>query len=248
MHRKLDWDYSQLAAHYDKRADYNPIALDRLVDDIGLRPGSRIADIGAGTAKLAAPLARRKYIVDAVEPNDEMRHLGIANTHGLEVVWHEGTGEATGLPDGSFDLVTFGSSFNVVDQAKSLVEVARILRPRGWMACMWNHRDLDDAIQAAVEATIGAAIANYRYGTRREDPTPVIEATRLFAPVRQIVERFAVDMRVADYVAAWRSHATLRRQAGNQFAAIIDQIQKRLGGTSKLTVPYHTRLWYARLQ
>jgi ubiquinone/menaquinone biosynthesis C-methylase UbiE len=244
---KVDWDYSSFAANYDKRADYSPDALDRLASDIGLRPGGRIADLGAGTAKLAAALARRAYVVDAVEPNDEMRRFGVANTRGLAVTWHEGTGEVTGLPDHSFDLVTFGSSFNVVDQAKTLVEVARILKPRGWMACMWNHRDLEDATQAAVEATISAAIPGYRYGTRREDPTPVIDASQLFAPVRHIVERFTVDVATDDYVAAWRSHATLGRQAGDKFASIIDHIQKQVGNAPTLTVPFRTRLWYAQL-
>ena len=30
---------------------------------------------------------------------------------------------------------------------ETLKEVARILTPDGWFACLWDHRDLDDPLQ-----------------------------------------------------------------------------------------------------
>jgi ubiquinone/menaquinone biosynthesis C-methylase UbiE len=69
------------------------------------------------------------------------------NTKGTNVVWTEGVGEATGLQTSSVYAVFYGSSFNVMDQDKALKEAARILRPTGWLVCMWNHRDLTDMLQ-----------------------------------------------------------------------------------------------------
>lgn len=242
----VTWDYTDLAAHYDKRADYSEAALEQLFLAAALRPGAPVADIGAGTGKLAAPLARRGFIVSAVEPNAAMRGFGVSNTKDLAVTWTEGTGEQTGLPSGRFDMATFGSSFNVVDQKRALVEAARILKPHGRLACMWNHRDLDDPHQAAVEAVIRREIPDYRYGSRRDDPGPVISASGLFGPVQIVEERFIVVVPVADYVEAWRSHGTLQRQAGSRFGAVIARIENALPITGDLSVPYFTRIWHAR--
>jgi SAM-dependent methyltransferase len=174
-----------------------------------------------------------------------MRAFGIRNTASLDVAWTKGTGECTGLASGGFDLVTFGSSFNVVDQAKALAEAARILSPAGSLACMWNHRDLEDPLQARIEAIIRNEIPGYEYGRRRQDPTPVIDASGLFGTVGAIEELFVVEVPRADYVEAWRSHATLRRQAGARFAAIVEAIERALDDITSLATPYFTRIWYA---
>lgn len=242
---EVNWDYTELAAYYDKRADYSAKALDRLYATTRMASGARVADIGAGTGKLAVPLARRGLVVFAVEPNAAMRGFGIRNSHGLRVRWIDGTGEHTGLPTSAFQLATFGSSFNVVDQQRALVEAARILTSEGWFACMWNHRDLDDDLQAEVEAIIREELPEYNYGARRQDPTPIIGASGLFEPVEAVEERFVVKVPPTDYVKAWRSHATLQRQAGARFSVIIARIEQALGSKDSLSVPYFTRLWLA---
>ena len=242
----VTWDYTELAGHYDKRAEYSARALDRLLAAFPLQAGAPIADIGAGTGKLAVPLARRGLRVSAVEPNAAMRAYGARNSEDLSVVWSEGTGERTGLPSGAFDLVTFGSSFNVVDQAQALAEAARILKRSGGFACMWNHRDLDDPLQARIEAMILAEIPDYSYGKRRQDPTPVIDASRLFSAVGAIEERFIVQQLAAEYVGAWRSHGTLQRQAGTKFGRIVEMIEREVGADDTIAVPYYTRIWHSR--
>ncbi len=242
----VSWDYSDLAAHYDKRADYSPKAIDGLLSAIAIDHMATVADIGAGTGKLALPLAHRGCRVFAIEPNAAMRGYGIQNTAGLDVAWGEGTGEETGLPPGAFDLATFGSSFNVVDQIKALNEVARILKPLGQIACMWNHRDLRDPVQADVETLIRQEIPGYDYGSRRQDPTSLIAASALFGQVCTIEERFVVGVPTADYIEAWRSHGTLQRQAGSKFTAVIAKIEIAVGQVETLSVPYFTRIWYAQ--
>jgi ubiquinone/menaquinone biosynthesis C-methylase UbiE len=242
----VTWDYTELAAHYDLRADYCSTAIDRLLSSVGVKSGTSVADVGAGTGKLALPLARRGCIVTAVEPNLEMRKYGVRNTQGLNVTWSRGTAEKTGLPSGQFRLATFGSSFNVVDRAKALAEVDRLLTSDGWIACLWNHRDLQDPLQAKIEGIIRQQIPQYDYGTRREDPTAVMTASGLFSSVMKIEEPFIVSVSGADYIEAWRSHATLHRQAGKNFSVIIAQIAAAISQRTSLTIPYVTRIWYAQ--
>jgi ubiquinone/menaquinone biosynthesis C-methylase UbiE len=244
---KTAWDYTTLAKYYDKRAEYASDAIDRMVQEAGVTRDTLVADIGAGTGKLTVQLLRRGLNVVAVEPNDEMRKFGIQNTQGQTVKWIEGTGEKTTLRDHSVGLATFGSSFNVTDRALTLKEVKRILVKGGWFACMWNHRDLKDPLQAEVERVIHSEVAEYSYGTRREDQTEVIKSSGLFQAVRRIEGSVVHEISTEDYVEAWKSHATLARQAGEKFSKVIKAIKKVVAGRNTISVPYTTRIWYARL-
>lgn len=243
---KVEWDYSERAASYDKRADYSADALRSLFKAIGAQSDWQVADIGAGTGKLSVPLARSGLTVHAVEPNDNMRSFGVRNTRNLSVTWYDGTGEQTGLPENSFQSAFFGSSFNVVDQNAALRECARILVPNGWFICMWNHRDLTDFIQASIEKIIQNHIPEYDYGLRRENPALTIEASGLFGTVSYTEGRFSARMNKQDVIEAWKSHATVARQAGNRFNDIIDDIQALLAEQETLDVPYATRIWFAQ--
>jgi len=246
---KTAWDYTALADAYLKRPDYSGAAIDALLAHAGVGAGARVCDIGAGAAHLTLELAARGLAVTAVEPNDAMRRNGTARTAKLPAVqWREGTGEATGEPAGAFELVTFGSSFNVTDRPAALRESARILKDRGWFACLWNHRDLEDPLQAGIEKVIAQQVPGYGYGVRREDQTAVIDASGLFETVHRLEGRVEHRQSKADCVEAWRSHATLQRQAGERFEAVIAAIQRLLDATpgAQITVPYTTRIWMAR--
>lgn len=246
MTTSTEWDYSVLAAHYDNRADYCGETLSAMLTLTGLRGGVTVADIGAGTGKLSIPLARAGLLVRAVEPNDAMRSFGIRNCEGMAVTWTEGSGEATGLPDASVSAAFFGSSFNVVDRTKALPECRRIVQPRGWLVCMWNHRVLTDTLQAEIEAVIHDRIPGYSYGSRRADPTPDLEDSNLFDVIHPLEGRFVAPIARTDFMDAWRSHATLQRQAGEDFADVLDAIEKVVPEADIFNVPYETRLWAAR--
>jgi len=246
---KTEWDYTELANAYLQRPDYANEALERIFAIAGLKAGDRVCDIGAGVAHLTLPLAHKGFVVDAVEPNDAMRANGIKRTADLaNVSWSEGTGEATGRPSGIYDFVSFGSSFNACDRAQALRETWRLLKPSKWFTCLWNHRDLDTPVQAKIEKIIKSNIANYTYGTRREDQTEVIAASGLFEHIQSVEGHIVHSCPVETVVEAWRSHATLQRQAGDAFPAIIEEIASFLRGlgSSSIDIPYTTHAWVAQ--
>ena len=246
---KVSWDYTEHASHYDKRADYSCDAIKNLLKAIGCAPSRPVADIGAGTGKLTKELLKRGLAVSSVEPNNAMRTIGIQNTKGESATWSVGTGEATGLPTSSVFAVFFGSSFNVVDQSLALSEVSRILVPHGWFACMWNHRDLEDPIQREIESVIKSSIPAYSYGSRREDPTNIINTSGQFSTTKSIEGSFVWKMPKSDIIVAWKSHATLKRQAGSdsEFNNIIRKIASYLEKLPEIIdVPYTTRIYFAQ--
>ncbi|MDC0307427.1 class I SAM-dependent methyltransferase [bacterium] len=248
---KTNWNYTELADAYLQRPDYADSAIDTMLKVSGAEKGDHFCDVGAGVAHLTLMLAKRGLDVVAVEPNDAMRANGIKRTENMPgVQWHEGTGEDTGQQSQAFDMVTFGSSFNVCDRERALKETARILKPRGWFACMWNHRQLEDPIQSQIEAIIKEKVKGYGYGTRREDQTVVIDASGLFGPVVHLDSRVMHEQTLDECIKAWRSHATLERQAGPDFGAVVTAIETHLKSLNikVIQIPYSTNIWVAQLR
>tara|TARA_B100000900_G_C20568688_1_gene712246 strand:- start:336 stop:1076 length:741 start_codon:yes stop_codon:yes gene_type:complete len=244
---KTNWDYTKRAATYDKRANYSEVAINKLLKNLKVTNNDIIADIGAGTGKLTIPLLNKGLNTICVEPNNNMRDIGIKNTKNFSVRWVEGTGENTGLDNDSVDFAFFGSSFNVLDQKKTLKEVKRILKTEGAFACMWNHRDLNDATQREIEKIIKNFIPGYNYGNRRENPQDIIMDSKLFSSVSKIEENFSIKMSTKDIIQAWESHETLARQAKKNFKKIIIEIKRFLENDDFHDVPYSTKIWYAHL-
>ncbi|EQA61285.1 class I SAM-dependent methyltransferase [Leptospira alexanderi] len=247
---KTEWDYTKLADAYLKRPDYSDAAVDSMLKIFGLTSG-KVCDVGAGVAHLTIMLAERGFEVSAVEPNDAMRANGMKRTLNMKNVnWFEGTGEQTNQSDKTFDFVTFGSSFNVCDRLLALKETARILKPKGWFACMWNHRRFDDPIQSQIEAIIKSYVSHYDYGTRREDQTSIILDSGFFDSAIHLDSMIVHEQTIQECIEAWRSHATLERQAGASFAQIIYSIEDYLKNLkqSKIQIPYSTNIWLAQLK
>lgn len=244
----LTWDYTSLAQSYAGRPPYAEAVIDEIVSLAGVEPGDRVCDVGAGTGHMSVHLVGRGLAVDAVEPNAAMRGVGRERLAGAPVEWFEARAEETGRPDGAYPLVTFGSSFNVVERELALAEAARILQRPGCVALLWNHRDLDDPLQAEIEAVIAARIPGYDYGYRRSDPSRDIEASGLFHVPRRLTATVRHEVDADEWVEAWRSHATLTRQAGDRLERIVDEIAARVATAQdrgRLAVSYTTRCWVA---
>jgi SAM-dependent methyltransferase len=100
-----------------------------------------VADVAAGTGLLTEIFLENGNPVIAVEPNAAMRAVCEqlkAEHPRLRCV--DGTAEATGLADGSVEMVTVGQAMHWFDLEKTRVEFARVLRPGGWCVVIYNHR------------------------------------------------------------------------------------------------------------
>jgi len=143
--------FASAADVYERaRPSYPQDAIDWLVSQTGLGPGSTVGDLGAGTGKLTRLLLPTEARVVAVEPIAEMR----AHIAGAEVV--DGTAEAIPLPDRSADVVTVAQAFHWFDHDRALPEIHRVLRNPGSLVLVWNMRDLNDPLQRGVEDLLRA--------------------------------------------------------------------------------------------
>lgn len=122
------------------RPNYPREVFELLSREVPLGRGASVADVGSGTGISARRLAETGATVYAVEPNAAMRAAG----EGDGIVSVDGAAEATTLPDHSVDLVTAFQAFHWFDRAAARREFARILRPEGTAALVWNER-VEDA-------------------------------------------------------------------------------------------------------
>lgn len=126
------------------RPGYPPEVVALLRELTGLSPDWRVADIGSGSGISTAVFLDGGNEVFAVEPNREMREAAearIGSRPGFHSV--DGTAEATGLVTGAVDLVVAAQAFHWFDRDAARREMARILRPDGWVALIWNVRQID---------------------------------------------------------------------------------------------------------
>lgn len=246
---KTDWDYSGMASSYLHRPGYAPEAIAFLLQYTMLPVGSWVCDAGAGTGALSAPLCSKGMRVVGIEPNREMLFFGRRQTVGREnMYWVEAMGEATGLASGTFAMVSFGSSFNVMHRPEILQECRRILKPQGWIACLWNHRDVSDPLQHQVEDLIHTYLPGYQPGIRRSSLFCDLQEGGFFEKVHWKEFAFLARLAKNDWLEAWNSHATLKRQAGSLFPIILAAIQALVEKQPQtiLEIPYRTSVWLAQ--
>lgn len=142
--------FSDRASDYDAhRPSYPSEAIDAIFDGLGEANSLVAVDIGAGTGISSRLLAERGARVFAVEPNEAMRMRGAAHECAGVVEWIDGTGEATGLPNGVADVVLCAQAFHWLDTRMALEEFRRLLKPGGRAALLWNQQDARDPFTKA---------------------------------------------------------------------------------------------------
>ncbi|HEY8456000.1 MAG TPA: class I SAM-dependent methyltransferase [Actinopolymorphaceae bacterium] len=99
-----------------------------------------VLDLAAGTGKLTEVLVGLGVHVMAVEPDTAM--LAELRVRLPDVSALQGRAEAIPLEDASVDAVLVGQAFHWFDREAALPEIARVLRPGGVLAALWNLEDV----------------------------------------------------------------------------------------------------------
>lgn len=136
--------FSSRVENYIKyRPDYPQAIISFLEKECGLASSQAIADIGSGTGKLTGLFLANGNRVIGVEPNREMREAGerwlSAHPHFQSI---DASAEATTLNNQSVDMIVAGQAFHWFDRSKARQEFLRILKPGGWVALIWNDRNI----------------------------------------------------------------------------------------------------------
>jgi len=128
---ELGLSFGNVAETYHRvRPPYSAALLDRAQETLALGASARVLDLAAGTGRLTQELRRRFADVVAVEPDERMRAV-----HGSAL---PGSAEEIPLDDQSVDAVFVGEAFHWFEAEAAIVELARVLPPRGGLAIFWT--------------------------------------------------------------------------------------------------------------
>jgi SAM-dependent methyltransferase len=136
---------SELARSFDRTAEAyergRPGYAEAAIDALDLPADTVVLDLAAGTGKLTRQLVSRVESVIAVEPLDGMR--AVLERVVPEAEAFSGTADAIPLADDAVDAVFVGEAFHWFATAATLAELARVLRPGGTLAILFNQADGD---------------------------------------------------------------------------------------------------------
>lgn len=132
-----------------------------LVEQVGLTPGQRALDLGAGTGTLTLMLKRAQPEADVIGLDGDLEILAIARAKatqsGLAVSFDEGMADALPYPDGSFDRVVSSLVFHHLSREakrRAVGEAFRVLKPGGELhVADWGrpHNTLMQVLAVAVQ-------------------------------------------------------------------------------------------------
>lgn len=208
--------------------------------------GGRVAsviELGAGTGKLTADLVALGHDVLATDPLPEMLRLLNDRLPGVRTA--VAAAEDLPVPDRSVDVVVSAQAFHWFDPARALPEIARVLRPGGQVALVWNDRDE----RIPWVRRLGRVLGSPQEPT---DPTNVLLSSGLFGYVDSTTFRHwqQVDRtRLRDLVRSRSAIATMTQTARSRVLAEVDALYDEYGrGADGMLLPYVTRCYRATVR
>ncbi len=247
--------FGAAAAEYAMhRPDYSIEAVRWAIAPISAPTGRSVQalDIGAGTGKLTAQLASLsvgsgEVSVIAVEPDQAMLAELRRQLPGVTAV--EGRAESIPLPNESVDAVLAGQAAHWFDLDRALPEIARVLRPGGVMAGLWNADDGEIDWVAGLHEASGRRTVVPIGGPSRDDEGMSgwikVIGSRYFWPAEEAEFKHS-QLRTADsLVATLRTHSAFLIMEPTEREAALAKVRDYLAATTQtaageFTLPMRT--------
>ena len=224
------------------RPSYPAAAVAWIVDRCRIGPGAVVCDVAAGTGKLTRLLVPTGARVIAVEPVPEMREQLEATVRGIEAL--DGTAESLPLAAGSVDCITVAQAFHWFDYGRALPELARTIQPGGRLAIIWNVRDVNDPLVAAVNEVMAPFVPTEQ-GVERPWRDP-LETFPAFGEIEERTFEFEQLLDAEGLVERVASISWIARLDDVRREAVLDQI-RQLGSARRapFALPYVTQVFLA---
>jgi ubiquinone/menaquinone biosynthesis C-methylase UbiE len=228
------------------RPQYPLQAIEQLAAEFGLTRASTVLDLAAGTGKLTRQLAPLAHHVIAVDASPAMlaelrRQVPAADARA-------GTAEAIPLPDASVDAVFVGQAFHWFRATEAFEEIARVLRPGGGLALMWNQARWTEAelpwvgrFSALVEPRRVAA-GPFPSGDDRWKE--VLEQSERFAPMQEAWFSHVHRIGIEDFLALVASWSWIANLPHAERGDLLAEIRQLAGEAAVLELPYATEVYW----
>jgi ubiquinone/menaquinone biosynthesis C-methylase UbiE len=230
------------------RPSYPREAVARLVRELGLSAQSTVLDLAAGTGKLTRALLPFVDRVVAVDPSEPM--LDMLRKQLPSVDARVGTAEAIPAPDGSVDAVVVGEAFHWFGTDEACREIARVLRPGGGIALLWN-RARPARFGRPWQAALEALSTPYReaagpFPAEGEQWKRALERTRLFEPLSEAGVDHTHEIGPEGLVALVGSWSWIANLPDEERTALLAKVHALVADQPELSLAYRTELYWTR--
>lgn len=229
------------SAYAQHRPGYPVSAIKWAIEPIAeLKRPLEVLDLGAGTGKLTGPLASlatdsgHVHVV-AVEPDPDMLAELRRQVPGVTAL--AGRAEEIPLPDASVDAVLAGQAAHWFDMDRALPEIARVLRPGGVLAGLWNADDANvDWVRGLHEAsgrrTVVPILGPENQGTENQGTDWLNEAGQhLFWPNEHSTFRHSQIKTAESMVETLRTHSVFLIMEQAEREAVLTDVREFLAAT-----------------
>jgi ubiquinone/menaquinone biosynthesis C-methylase UbiE len=230
VHHAAALGFDRQADAYDRgRPGYPAEAIAFVIETLRIGPDATIVDLAAGTGKITRELVPTGAELIAIEPVAGMREVLSRSLPDIrpDVRVADGTAESLPLDDASVDGVVVAQAFHWFDGPRALAELARVLRPGGRLAVVFNVRDERDPVQAALERVwepYRGDTPTHRTGAWQR----AFEPADRFTPL--VHQAFANDQRVS-------ADQLVDRVVSVSFIAALDEAQRAAVEAEVRTLP-----------
>jgi SAM-dependent methyltransferase len=237
--------FAKGSALYERaRPGYSEESVAHLVTTLAVGPASRVLDIAAGTGKLTRALVASGAAVVGSEPSASMRQIFAEVLPDTPQVGS--TAEQLPFADHTFDAVTVAQAFHWFDAPAALAEMARVLRPGGGLALVWNERDESDPVVAEL-TRISKWDVHQPYPVGM-DFGKVIDASGAFGPVTRRRFPFVQELDRLAFVEQVASRSYIAVLPDDRRTAILDEIAALAARLDEpIPLPYTADTFCARV-
>jgi ubiquinone/menaquinone biosynthesis C-methylase UbiE len=237
--RQPDWAHSfgDVAEAYERGRPTYPVEAVRWM--LGDQPRT-VLELGAGTGKLTRVLTGLGHDVHATDPDPAMLRILHRAVPGVRTA--EASAEEVPLADASVDAVVAAQAFHWFDLDRTLPELARVLRPGGRLAVVWNYRNEKIPWVRRLGALIGTQ-------EQLHDPAEALIFSELFGFVenREFTHWQTIDQQsIQDLVLSRSNVAVLDEpERAAKLAQVLALYEEFGRGVDGMQLPYFTRCFRA---
>jgi trans-aconitate methyltransferase len=259
----LKHTFTEVAELYDQaRPVYPPDLFISLINQTGIKPSSKLLEIGPGTGQATKPLAEYGSSIVAIELGPELAAVAKRNLSKFpNVNIQTGSFEEASVPEQSFDLVYSATAFHWIKPEFKFLKPYKLLKPNSYLAIIRTvhigNEDYDPFHKAVhpLYEEFGLADKFQSGGPKPLQPLPRIEAVKpepLDEKLFESVYFHCFPMNVTytaqeyiDLIGTYSPHLAMKDSDRHRFhQAVHDIIHNQFG--SRLDKPYGMSLTIGR--
>jgi SAM-dependent methyltransferase len=159
----------------------------------------------------------------------------------------DGAAEAIPLDDATLDAVFVGQAFHWFRATEALAEIARVLRPGGGLALLWNQARWDEPWAERLKGLVDPPrLAAGAFPSGDDHWKEALERSDRFGPRQDAHFTHVHRVAVEDFLALIASWSWIANLPHHERKDLLAEVRELVGGQAVLELPYATEVYSCR--